>query len=139
MPIKPGYWYDIEKTPKYPWAVQIKLIPSERWLETQDPNNKYFEVLGRDNESREISLMNGSYPENECRRFITDNFKVKDDYQILTEEIYQLRQELVLDLNRLQKGIYKKDKEIAFHIQYALQMLDILEDYEDRGLGDIEY
>lgn len=136
MEIKPGYWYDVEDDPR---VSQIKLIPSERWLESQDPQIKYFEVLGRGPNLKERILNLGSHSKEECLEFIKINFKIKTDYRILTNELSQLKEELQQDFIRLQKSTIKKDQEIALHIEYAINMLNILKDYEDRGLGDIKY
>lgn len=136
MEIKPGYWYDVEDDQ---WVSQIKLSPSERWLKSQDPQTKYFEVLGRGPDLKERTLNLGSHSKEECLEFIKINFKIKSDYRILTDELFQLREELQQDFIRLQKSASKKDRETALHIEYAINMLNILEDYEDRGLGDIEY
>ena len=138
--IKTGYWYDIEPTDK--GAVQIKLIPSERWLESQDPMKGYYEVLEwrkYPNTQREdiISVINGT--QIECMLYISKNYKVKDHFISITDRLWSVRDELAEDKKFLLRSVDKKCKEIACHIQDAINLIEKLEDYEYRGLGDIEY
>ena len=138
--IRTGYWYDIEPTNK--GAVQIKLIPSERWLESQDPMKGYYEVLEwrkYPNTQREdvVSVINGT--KIECMLYIDKNYKVKDSLISLTDRLWAVRDELAEDKEFLLRSVDKKCKEIACHIQDAINLIERLEDYEDRGLGDIEY
>lgn len=121
--IKTGYWYDIEPTNK--GAVQIKLIPSERWLESQDPIKGYYEVLEwrkYPNTQREdiISVINGT--KGECALYIEKNYKVKED-EFIENSVIKLRDELIDDTFFLRKSVDKKCKEIACHIDDALEWL----------------
>lgn len=138
--IRVGYWYDVEPTNK--GAVQIKLIPSERWLESQDSKYDYYEVLewrtypGTKMETI-VSVINGT--KTECLLYIDKNYKVKDNLMFMESRIESLKKELVSDISFLQKSVDKKYKEISYHIKDAIDFIDRLDDYEAKGLGDIEY
>ena len=122
--IKTGYWYDIEPTNK--GAVQIKLIPSERWLESQDPKLGYYEILEwrkYPDTKREdvVSVINGTKAE--CAEYLDKNYKVKEE-EFIKDRIYKLREELIEDIKFLSRGVDKKCKEIAYHIADTLDFIE---------------
>lgn len=119
--IRTGYWYDVESANTD--VVQIKLIPSERWLESQDPMKGYYEVLEwrkYPNTQREdiVSVINGT--KGECALYIEKNYKVKED-DFIKDRVIKLRDELINDTFFLRKSIDKKYKEIACHIDDVLE------------------
>ena len=121
--IKIGYWYDVEPTNK--GAVQIKLIPSERWLESQDSMKGYYEVLEwrkYPNTQREdiISVINGT--RGECALYIEKNYKVNED-EFVKDRVIKLRDELINDTFFLRRSVDKKYKEVACHIDDAIELL----------------
>ena len=122
-----GYWYDV-LDPKEKVS-QIKLIPSERYLETQAIGLKYYEVLERLTNNAVVSGIIGT--EAECLDYINTRYEVKDNFHRLTDRIWSILEELENDRRFLERAVDKKNKEIACHIQDALTLIRQFEDSQD--------
>lgn len=129
MPIRIGYWYDvIDPNNK---ICQVKLIPSEPYLENQDSKINYFEVLERKNNNAIVSGIIGEIFE--CKDYIITHYTIKDNFSDLTDRLWSVKEELETDQLFLKKMAGKKFHEIVYHIQDALELIDRLEDYYDNN------
>lgn len=140
MSIPVGYWIEVKCKPDSTNANInfIKVIPSDRIYENQ-PSGEYYEILARTSgRDDEVSIMLPTGSLEECKTYIYKNFIIKDTIVCLDSLISMIHKELEYDCLFLKKSSVKKDREIAIHIANALGLLDILEDWNDRGLGDAE-
>lgn len=141
MSVPVGYWIKVGCKPESNLTNInfIKIIPSDRTYESQPTRYDYHEILARKiNKEDEISIMLPTGSLENCQDFIDKNFIVKGLPQCLSDLIDTVHKELEYDCLFLKKSQIKKDREIAIHIANALGLLDIFEDWNDRGLGDME-
>ena len=139
--IKVGYWYEVDDSTQMDMH-KVKIIPSDRWLENQDPKKDYFEVIDLKTtlfplKKDKVSVMNGTLEE--CNSYVEEHYEVKDEFKFLSDTIQTIRHTLLLDTAYLGISADKRCREIAYHIDDAIELLDKLQEYEDKGLGDIEY
>lgn len=140
MSVPVGYWIDVKCKPDSTLTNvdYIKIIPSDKIYESQ-PSGEYYEILARTSgRDDEVSIMLPTGSLEECRNYIDKNFVIKDTIMCLDSLISMVHKELEYDCLFLKKSSIKKDREVAIHIANALGLLDILEDWNDRGLGDTE-
>ena len=141
MNVPVGYWIEVKCKPESNLTNInfIKIIPSDRTYESQPMRDDYHEILARKiNKEDEISIMLPTGSLEECRTYIDKNFIIKDTIMCLDSLISMVHKELEYDCLFLKKSSNKKDREISVHIANALGLLDIFEDWNDRGLGDAE-
>lgn len=129
---KVGFWYRVNS---FSDLRKIKILPSERLTENQNPKLKYFEVLGKDKEDKVTIKLNGTLKE--CEDYIINNYVpiIPDDN---IEEIIDLIDQLVDDANFLSKSENKNDVDISYRIRYAadylVQYLSSMNKETDNGI-----
>jgi len=125
--IRIGYWYDVIDPDNK--VCQVRLVPSEQYLENQNSKINYFEVLERKTNNSIVSGIIGEIFE--CKDYITNNYTIKDNFSDLTDRLWSVKEELEADQLFLEKAVSKKFHEIVYHIQDALELIDRLEGYYD--------
>ena len=141
MSVPVGYWIKVECKPESNLTNInfIKIIPSDRTYESQPIGDDYHEILARKiNKEDEISIMFPTGSLEDCQDFIDRNFVVKGLPQCLSDLIDTVHKELRSDCLFLKKSELKKNREISVHIANALGLLDILQAWNDMGIGDME-
>lgn len=114
---KVGFWYRVNP---YFDSRKIKIIPSERLTESQDPKLKYFEVLEQDKKDKVTSKLNGTLKE--CEDYIINNYAPIIPFDN-AEEIIDLIDQLVDDANFLSKSENKNNVDVSYRIRYAADYL----------------
>lgn len=110
-----GLWYKVS-TPSR--IKEVKILPSERLVENQDPKYRYFEVLTKDHEGHKSYAMNGTLEE--CQDFILRNFAV--DIPV-SEDADNLIRQLEDDVELLRRSENKNYKDISYRIEYMIEYM----------------
>ena len=136
--IKIGRWYEVtgikEGSIFNNTIKKIKIVPSYRFLESQDPKKDYYEILTSNDTNVIASLLLGSCTLEDCMKEIENNFILYDDVPLNTD-LDDLIEELEKDARFLSRDAHKKYPEIALHIKEAITNLKSYSD--DRFYGSV--
>ena len=125
--IKVGRWYkviEVKKGSTFNNTIEkIKIVPSYRFLESQDPKKDYYEILtiGEANDVV-VSLLPKTCTLEDCIKEIENTFILYNDVP-LNVDLDDLIEELEKDAEFLKKGSHKRHKEISLHIREAIENL----------------
>lgn len=140
--IKIGRWYEVIEVKKGSifnnTIKKIKIVPSYRYLESQDPKKDYYEILTVNDAGIIVSLLPGTCILEDCMKSIENNFILYNDLP-LNADLDDLIEELEKDAEFLSKDTHKKHLEIALHIKEAVANLKSYSDdrfYESVGEDD---
>lgn len=110
-----GLWYKV-RTPSR--VKEVKILPSERLVENQDPKYRYFEVLIKDNEGHKSYALNGTLEE--CQDFILRNYAVDIPG---SESADNLIRQLEDDIELLRRSENKNYKDVSYRIEYLIEYM----------------
>ena len=119
--------------------VKIKVVPSDRYLETQDPSKEYYRVLMISDDGYIVSGMTGSGTAEEVNDYIEKNFESAGPGLFIEDKIQMVMESLEEDKEFLKKEVHKRSQEISIHLGDAIEFLKKLYHYEMIGLPDMEF